>query len=91
MSKQMASTTSRFTRQFLLVELASSTIPDQLTYDVSAEHVKVVPHIRCQHPLPLSGATSVGASGAQRRAPSDGRGVALVGVGCMLGSPSPST
>jgi hypothetical protein len=83
MSKQMASTTSIFTRQFLLVELASSTIPDRLTFDILAEHVKVVP----QRPLPLGSATSVGARGAWHRAPCGGRGVAQVGVGCVFGSP----
>jgi hypothetical protein len=74
MSKQMGSTTSRFTRQFLLVELASSTIPNRLTSDVLREGVKVVPHIRGQCPLPLGGATSVGASGVWCRAPCGGRG-----------------
>jgi hypothetical protein len=42
----MASITSRFTRQFLLAELAASIIPDRLTSDVLAEHIKVLPHIR---------------------------------------------
>jgi hypothetical protein len=74
MSKQMASTTSRFIRRFLLAELASSTIPDQLTSDVLSERVKVVPHIRGQRPLSLGGATSVSASGARRRAPCSGKG-----------------
>jgi hypothetical protein len=74
MSKQMASTTSRFTREFLLVELALSTIPDWLTTDVLVQRIKVLPHIRGQHPLPLGSATGIGASGARHRAPSDGRG-----------------
>jgi hypothetical protein len=63
MSKQMTSTTTQFIRQFLLAELAASTIPDWLTSDVHAECIKVLPHIRGQRPPHLGGATSVGASG----------------------------
>jgi hypothetical protein len=46
MSKQVASTTSRFTTQFLLAKLAVSTISDRLTSDVLAERIEVVSHIR---------------------------------------------
>jgi hypothetical protein len=81
MSKQMTSTTSRFIRQFLLVELVASTIPDRLTSDVLAERAKVVPHIKGQRPLPLGSATSVGDSGARHRAPSGGRGEGRIGWG----------
>jgi hypothetical protein len=51
-----------------------STIPDRVTSDILVEHVKVLPHIRGQHPPPLASATSISASGARRRAPSGGRG-----------------
>jgi hypothetical protein len=83
MSKQMTNTTSRFNRQFLLVELVASTIPDRLTSDVLAEHAKVVPHIKSQRPLPLGSATSVGDSGARHRAPSGGRGEGRIGWGWL--------